>query len=187
MTSKPHGCSPIAGSPITGRCAHPNNALLIAPRLPPLNAITYLPWLLLNSGDTKRTTQLQPTMAYVKWPQMRFADKPSLVPCWTLVSSPSGADHFVYPIQNAKWGELWGGHNGAYGDRKIVGSTTNDSAIGMAVGFTGLRNEGDLIYARNRYMSASLGRWIERDHLLAMVAAEQRRHEADNIIATNHG
>ena len=27
----------------------------------------------------------------------------------------------------------------------------------------------------------------ERDHFLAIVAAEQRRHEADNTIATNHG
>ncbi len=51
----------------------------------------------------------------------------------------------------------------AYGDRKIVGSTSRDSAIGLTVGFTGLRNEGDLVFARGRYLSPSLGRWIGRD------------------------
>jgi RHS repeat-associated protein len=51
----------------------------------------------------------------------------------------------------------------AYGDRKIVGSTSRESAIGLTVGFTGLRNEGDLVFARGRYLSPSLGRWIARD------------------------
>jgi hypothetical protein len=51
----------------------------------------------------------------------------------------------------------------AYGERKIVGSTSKESAIGLTVGFTGLRNEGDLVFARGRYLSPYLGRWIGRD------------------------
>jgi len=52
---------------------------------------------------------------------------------------------------------------GAYGDRKIAGGTSSESAIGLTVGFTGLRNEGDLVFARGRYLSPNLGRWISRD------------------------
>jgi hypothetical protein len=33
----------------------------------------------------------------------------------------------------------------------------------LTVGFTGLRNEGDLVFARGRYLSPGLGRWIGRD------------------------
>ncbi len=37
-------------------------------------------------------------------------DKPSPMPCRAPVSSPSGANYFVYAIRDTEWDELWGGH-----------------------------------------------------------------------------
>ena len=52
---------------------------------------------------------------------------------------------------------------GAYGDRRLEGETTGNSRLGLTIGFTGLRDEDGLIFARNRYFSPTLGRWIARD------------------------
>lgn len=52
----------------------------------------------------------------------------------------------------------------AYGERTVLGGfSSTTSHIGFNHGFTGLRDEGGLLFARNRYFSPELGRWISRD------------------------
>ena len=52
---------------------------------------------------------------------------------------------------------------GPYGDRRLEGENTGFSRLGLTVGFTGLRDEEGLLFARARYFSPTLGRWISRD------------------------
>jgi RHS repeat-associated protein len=52
----------------------------------------------------------------------------------------------------------------AYGERTVLGGYSGRaSRIGFNFGFTGLRDEGGLLFARNRYFSPELGRWTSRD------------------------
>lgn len=52
----------------------------------------------------------------------------------------------------------------AYGERTVLGGySSSTSRIGFNHGFTGLRDEGGLLFARNRYFSPELGRWTSRD------------------------
>lgn len=51
----------------------------------------------------------------------------------------------------------------AYGERSIVGGNGSLSGLGFQFGFTGLRDEDGLLFARNRYFSPEMGRWISRD------------------------
>ena len=52
----------------------------------------------------------------------------------------------------------------AYGERSVLGGySSTTSRIGFNHGFTGLRDDGGLLFARNRYFSPELGRWISRD------------------------
>jgi len=52
----------------------------------------------------------------------------------------------------------------AFGERTVLGGYSNTtSRIGFNHGFTGLRDESGLLFARNRYFSPELGRFISRD------------------------
>ncbi len=52
----------------------------------------------------------------------------------------------------------------AFGQRTVQGSDSElASAVGLTTGFTGLRDDGGLLFARARYFSPELGRWISRD------------------------
>ncbi len=52
----------------------------------------------------------------------------------------------------------------AYGERTVLGGySSSTSRIGFNHGFTGLRDDGGLLFARNRYFSPGLGRWTSRD------------------------
>ncbi len=52
----------------------------------------------------------------------------------------------------------------AYGERTVLGGySSTTSRIGLNFGFTGLRDEDGLLFARSRYFSPELGRFIGRD------------------------
>jgi hypothetical protein len=87
------------------------------------NTRAWLPPSLENSNGVLPTGRLQPAMARVQCPTMRLSAKPSPLPCRAPASSPSGADDFVYPIQDGKWDELWGGHTLATPHYPVTGPT----------------------------------------------------------------